>query len=245
MKYLLFTIILAISVITDLKAQDDDFPDIAVVCYNGSGNIFPSSWLTKKISAKATAADTAKFHKDTAALHNAFYKYPQGVLTEQLKTVFFTGKLGFNRQYFTGTNTDEVIYIGSNGNDEIEKTFHHEFSSILFRRKGDDMFEREWKAISPSLRSGNSASAVSSGLSSTKFDTVLCEQGYLTPYSLSNFENDFNIYAENMFAGGKEFWRLVDKYPKVMAKMKLTSLFYQRVWSGYSEFIFRGLSEDI
>ena len=52
------------------------------------------------------------------------------------------------------------------------------------------------------------------------------------------------MYAENMFAGGKAFWNIVDKYPKVLAKVKLMVIFYKTVWSGYSEFMFRGLADD-
>ena len=239
MKYLMFSIIFAIGIIFNSQAQDPS--NVAIVCYNGSSAIFPNSWLDRKTNAKATAADKNKFQKDTTELKTAFGKYPNSVLNDALKTVYITGKLRFNRQNFLGTNSNNAIYIGSDGNQEIEKTFHHEFSSILLRNKRDVKFEEEWKKLSPYLRSGNSASAIKAGLFSTDFDLVLCQQGYLTPYSLCNFENDFNMYAENIFAGGKEFWIIVDKYPQVQAKVKLITTFYQTVWGGYSEVFFRGL----
>lgn len=236
----MFCILFAIGIIVNSQAQNPS--DVAIVCYNGSSAIFPSGWLDKKINAKATAADKNKFQEDTAALKTAFNKYPNSVLNDALKTVYVTGKLRFNRQNFLGTNSNNAIFIGSNDNQEIEKTFHHEFSSILLRNKRDVIFEAEWRKLSPSLRSVNSASAIKAGLFSTSFDSVLCQQGYLTPYSLSNFENDFNMYAENIFAGGKEFWIIVDKYPQVQAKVKLITTFYLTVWGGYSEVFFRALA---
>lgn len=69
------------------------------------------------------------------------------------------------------------------------------------------------------------------------------EKGYLAPYSLSNWENDFNMYAENIFCGGKDFWELLDKYPKALEKARLVIQFYkEKVWGGYSETFFRGLA---
>lgn len=220
-----------------------DIPPAEMVCYNGSGSIFPASWLDKKTRARATAADTAKFHSDTAALWNALYKYPESFIKADLHTIYVVGKLSFNRQFFTGTNSDDAVYIGSEDNFEIEKTFHHEFSSILLRNHPDIALEMKWRELSPSLRGGSSAAAVKAGLYSTGYDSVLCEKGYLSPYSLSNWENDFNMYAENIFAGGKVFWQLVEKYPAVKKKTELITGYYHSLNGVFTYNYFRLLGE--
>ena len=211
----------------------------AIIRYEGTGNIFPASWLDKKTRARASAADTALFRNDSTLLYNALGMYPSWLIERELKNIFVVGKLSFNRQYFTGTNSKDAVYIAGEGNSDIEKTFHHEFSSILLRNHSDLQLEKEWRSLSPALRQGNSASAVQAGLYSVDFDSSLCVRGYLSPYSLSNWENDFNIYAENIFAGGAAFWAIADHYPSVSTKMKLVVGFYHSIWPGYTETFFR------
>lgn len=218
-------------------SQDAEYPP--VIAYNGVEQIFPASWLAGKTKARATMADTAKFRQDTAAILEAFYKYPIGVLQKNIAHIYIVGKLSFNNQRFTGTNSSDDIFIGSEGNLEIEKTFHHEFSSILLRNYADFSLEMKWKELSPGIRNGNSASAVKAGFSSVNTDSVLLTKGYLSPYSLSNWENDFNMYAENLFTAGRAFWQMADKNPIVTAKLKLVVQFYHSVWSGYTWDYFR------
>ncbi len=239
---IIFTALLLFSAMLVKSQQTLTSP--SVICYDGKEQILPASWLGKKTKAKATAADTAKFHTDTAAVNRAFDKYPSSVLKKDLGHVYIVGKLKFNGQFFTGTNSTTDIYIGSEGNNEIEKTFHHEFSSILLRNYASYTMESDWKQLSPSLRNSSSAASVKAGLFSTSFDSVLCEKGYLSPYSLSNWENDFNMYAENLFAGGADFWKIVDKYPSVKAKLNLVLALYKKVWGGFSENYFRFLADD-
>lgn len=224
-----------------LQAQEEWIAD-HVVRYDGKASIFPPSWLDRKIRAKATAADTSLFYKDTAGLVSAWSKIPQGVLEGEVQKVYVVGSLKFNGQQFTGTNSGDAVYIAGGDKDETERTFHHELSSILLRNHPDDILEASWRALSPALRTGNSASAVKAGYYSVKYDESLMEKGYLTPYSLSNWENDFNMYAENIFCGGKQFWTLLDKYPKALEKARLVIKFYrEKIWGGYSETFFRGL----
>lgn len=232
--------LLTLLLLSGFIIAQDTGPEHKIIRYDGVSVIFPASWLDGKIKAKATAPDPVKYNDDTAAVIKGLYKYPASLLEKELGSIYIVGKLRFNRQYFTGTNSTMDVYIGSDGNTDIEKTFHHEFSSILLRNHEDIFFEAKWKAMSPELLSGNSASAVKAGLYSTDFDPALLEKGYLSPYTLSNWENDFNMYAENIFAGGKAFWKIADSYPKVMDKIKTVVQFYrEHVWSGFTENYFR------
>lgn len=243
MKKLVFGFVLIL--LSGAVMAQDSLIMSKIIYYEGKKVIFPGAWLTKKINAKATVAGIEKFSQDTVAVITAFNKYPSRVLEQELGLVYIIGKLRFSGQYFTGTNSAENIYIASVGNSEIEKTFHHEFSSILLRKYSDILFEMKWKEKSPELRSGSSAAAVKAGLYSIEFDEKLLEKGYLSPYSLSNWENDFNMYAENIFAGDKAFWKIVDHYPMVLEKTRLVIKFYiEKIWNGFTENFFRlGISE--
>ena len=220
----------------------DEMPSPEIIRYDGRSALFPASWTGGKTKAFATAADPALFTSDSSLLADEMGKYPRSVLKENISHVYIVEKLTFNRQRFTGTNSTDDIYIAQLDNPELGKTFHHEFSSILLRKYGSDELERKWRALSPGIRGGNSASAVKAGLYSTGYDSALLVKGYLSPYSLSNWENDFNMYAENLFGGGPEFWRIVDRYPRVRSKLDLMLDFYIRIWGGYSEKFFRGLA---
>lgn len=243
MKRLLFVFIVLLFSVTVLG--QDSLAMSKTIYYDGKTAIFPVEWLAKKINAKATPAATEKFRQDTVAVSMAFDKYPSWVLQKELGVVYIVGKLRFSAQYFTGTNSTNNIYIGSDGNNEIEKTFHHEFSSILLRNYSDIIFEMQWKEKSPELLSVSSAAAVKSGLYSIDYDEKLLVKGYLGHYSLSNWENDFNMYAENIFAGGKAFWKIADRYPKVLEKTKLIVKFYkEKIWSGFTENYFRFAADD-
>lgn len=210
-----------------------------IICYDGKAIIFPASWLGKPTRAKATAADTHQYSSDSLALQNALNMYPAWLLQKSLDHIYLVGTLQFNRQFFTGTNSTNDVYIASANNHDIAKTFHHELSSILLRQHGHEQLEMQWRQLSPALRGGSSAAAVKQGLYATEFDSVLCAQGYLSPYSLSNWENDFNMYAENIFAGGKAFWQWVGRYPLVKQKAQLVIKFYNSIWGGYTETFFR------
>lgn len=221
------------------KAQNADINN-KIVLYDGTLFIFPSAWLDKKTKARATPINPKKIADDTTQIILALNKYPQSIIKKELRYIYVVGKLSFSNENFTGTNSREDIYIASNKNDEMEKTFHHEFSSILLRNHPDFVMEIKWKEISPELLGSTSAEAMKAGYNSVNFNNKLAEKGYLSPYSLSNWENDFNIYAENIFAGNKEFWKLVDTYPKVKQKTNMVILYYaNKIWNGFTEDYFR------
>lgn len=163
-----------------------------------------------------------------------------------MRKIYLLGKLRFNGEIFFGTNSRYDLYMALDNNDEIERSFHHEFSSILFRNYPSYKMQEKWKRQSPELLSTTSAKAMKAGYYSTEYDPALMEKGYISPYALSNWENDFNLFAEELFCGGKTFWTLTDKYPRQMQKTKLIIQFYnEKIWGGFDETYFRYLAEAV
>lgn len=217
-----------------------------VVCYDGKADIFPAAWKEKEIKARATAVDTTGFSEDSVFITKAFSKYPDDVIIKNVRNIYLLGKLKFYGEIFFGTNSRYDLYMALDNNDEIERTFHHEFSSILFRNNPSYKMKSEWERLSPELLSASSAKAMKAGYYSTEYDPALMEKGYLSPYALSNWENDFNLYAEELFCGGKTFWTLADKYPRLMQKARLIIQFYhEKIWGGFDETYFRYLAEAV
>ena len=212
--------------------------------YDGRSKIFPPDWLKGKINATATAPDSSKIGMDTTIINTAMDKYPAGMIKKELMHVYLVGKLQFSGEIFFGTNSRWDVYIASDNNNVVEKTFHHEFSSILLRRYSAFRFEDKWKKLSPGSLNTTSSKALKKGYNSPGFEPELLEIGYLDLYSLSNWENDFNMYAENIFAGDPAFWKIADTYSIVKEKMKLAVELYTKVNPIFTESYFRFLVPD-
>lgn len=215
-----------------------------LIIYSGKENLFPSSWLEKPVKAKATVPDEADVQADTMSVVTALGYYPGNLLEQHLRNIYITGTLRCFGVPYLGTNSRQDIYIALHANDEVERTFHHEFSSILLRNFPAHFDKAAWLQLSPELLNTSSAKAIRQGLSGTAADSALLEKGYLSPYSLSNYENDFNMYAEYLFTATMEFWQMAEKHTRVMQKIMLVIGFYQKVNPLYNIAFFRAVAEQ-
>ena len=64
---------------------------------------------------------------------------------------------------------------------------------------------------------------------SQEFDPELHEMGFLYEYAGSTSENDFNSFAENIFMGDESFFKTVEGYEKLKAKLDLIIRFYNTI----------------
>jgi len=215
-----------------------------ILIYDGVSPLFPKGWLKGKIKAMADSPDRFKITTDTTEIKFAVSKYPENLIQKEIHHIYLVGNLRFSGVYFTGTISGNVLYIASKANQDIQKTFHHEFSSILLRNHAPFSFETEWKLLSPDLLNCSSTAAIKDGYFCLDQNLYLLNKGYLSAYSLSNWENDFNMYAENIFSGDPRFWILVDNYPVIKEKAKLVIDFYQQVHPVFTENYFRLLENE-
>jgi len=231
------------SLATHTYAQEIKLQD-KILIYDGASPLFPKAWVKGKIKAKADSPDRFKIATDTTEIKLAVSKYPQNLIQKEIRNIYLVGNLRFSGVYFTGTISDNVLYIASKANKDIQRTFHHEFSSILLRNYAPFSFETKWKKISPELLNCKSTTAIKNGYFSLEHNATLLNKGYLSAYSLSNWENDFNMYAEYIFSGDQHFWNLVDDYPLIKKKTKLVIDFYQQVDPVFTENYFRLLENE-
>lgn len=223
----------------------DIFPDQDIISiYDGKKQILPSSWLSGKSKVRVDKPDINKVNNDMKDLEKALSKYPSNLIKNEVSNVYLVGNIFSGRASFYGTNSRTNLYIASKDNNEIEKTFHHEFSSILLRNNPQHFDKYSWSKLNSESLSTSSENAMRSGFTSLDFNEKLLSKGYLSDYSLSNMENDFNMYAERLFAGEKEFWEIVDKYPKVKEKTDLVIDFYNKLDHVYTESFFRSIVKN-
>ena len=128
----------------------------------------------------------------------------------------------------------------------LEKSFHHEFSSILFRNYGLLLDTVEWKKTNGNVFDYNDpesgVGAISSKKSSEELDTALARIGMLTQYAMSSLENDINTIAQNLFLPDNNFWDITDHYPLIKKKVKLLVAFYNKISPIFTEQYFRKIN---
>jgi hypothetical protein len=207
-----------------------DFP--VVVATSSAPDVFPKSWRSAPISATGEILAESEFERVRGILKHAISKYPNNVLSQHLKQVFVLSELKYSGVTTSGTNSASKVYLKI-GNvqrgftDEwIERVFHAEFSSILLRIRGLD--DKAWCQHNPPdfQYLGSGVDAIKQKKHSVRFDQQLHELGFLSDYSKSTLENDFNAIVASLFVGDKRLWDLAKEFPRLKGKLDLTIAFY-------------------
>lgn len=221
--------------------------------FNYSSTIFPTSWQGSPISADGQPIAIAEIGRSKTIMVKALGKYPMAALSKDLKAVYFLKSMTFYDVGYGGTNSTDALYLTNNGSAQgytdlyLEQTFHHEYSSILYRNHPSWINEKNWTNTNITGFNyndpENGVGAIRKNQSSQDLDTVLCRKGFLTQYSLSGLENDINTFAQNLFSPSPGFWQLVDQYPRINKKLKLLVEFYNRIDPVFTEDYFRKLNQ--
>lgn len=234
------------------QTQDTTIQQVNVV-FEYSVYNFPEDWRNEQINAQGQQIAIEEIPRSKRVIAKALNKYGDKLLEYNLKTVYFLKSMKFFNVGFGGTNSTDLLYLTNNGismgytDRYIEQTFHHEFSSILFRNYSRFFDTIAWKkANDPTFDYNDPESgvgAIRTGRSSQVLDTALARFGFLTEYSMSGLENDLNTLAQNLFSPDKGFWNIVDKYPRVKTKTRLLISFYRELEPRYTEQYFRSFAQ--
>lgn len=220
------------------------------VFFTTSEKMFPKHWYEKQINAEAQPLERNERLRAINILDKAFDKYPENVLKNDLDRVYVLKSLKFYGVSYGGTNSRNTVYLADDGSNPnytsqfIEGVFHHEFSSILLRTYPDILDEETWQNVNPSrfIYGNGGVIAILNGEASVDLDPKLFESGFLTRYSESAFEEDINVFAQNLFTGGHEFWVAVDTHKKIRKKASLLIGFYHQIDPAFTESYFRKIS---
>jgi len=221
------------------------------IIFTEDGNIFPSSWYGSGIDAKAESLSAGEIERSKNIMITALEKYPTQLLINNLKNVYVLKSMSFYGVNYGGTNSPpDIVYVANDGvsmgytDIVIEKTFHHEFSSVLKYNYGFD--ETAWRQINPAGfvyfdEATGGAGAIKSGKASQVFDPKEHEMGFLYEYAESTLENDLNSFAENIFIGDESFFDTVESYEKLQDKLNLIVAFYNSLDPMFTIEYFKGL----
>jgi hypothetical protein len=223
-----------------------------VISFSYSQTIFPDSWQELPINAKGEQLDIAEIQRCKAVMVKALSKYPAAALQKNLEIVYFLKSMKFYDVGYGGTNSTDALYLTDGGTAMgytdlyLEQTFHHEYSSILYRNNPSFIDEEGWKKANiPGFDYNdpeNGVGAIRNNQSSQEHDTALCKKGFLTQYSLSGMENDINTFAQNIFSPSADFWKIVDQNPRIKRKVNLLVSFYNKIDPLFTEAYFQKLN---
>ena len=245
MSRLFVLAVIAIGCTTDeVPAQKPDTKGTEVpIVFDVRNEHFPDSWNGITFSRMVPSAQM----RTRSAIKEAMSLYPQTILQNNLEAVYGLGSFSHGSVSMGATNSYDAIYIVNDGNastytDEVLRlSFHHEFSSILWRRHEFD--EVAWKAVNASgfvylYEPGKHGDKYDSR---TGFDPSLYDTGILCPYAKTCYEEDINMFAEGLFSGNPEFWRAVDGHFRIRRKCTILVDFYSKLDPQFSESFFRSL----
>ena len=254
MKSLFAAILFTVSIPLTLLASrySDTIIHTVNIQFGYDQSIFPSTWLTKEINATGQPILPGEINRTKLIIKAALSKYPDSLLSKELRVVYILRSMSMYNVKFGGTNSNDAVYLTNEGKEQgdsdwyIEQTFHHEFSSILYRNYPFLLDTVAWKAANISGFDYNDpeegVGAIRKNSSSQDLDTTLCRVGFLTQYAYSGIENDINSIAENLFKPADGFWDVVDHFPRIKEKVQLLIKFYHNINPVFTEEYFKKLN---
>jgi hypothetical protein len=175
--------------------------------------------------------------RNVDVLQTALERYPVQVIKKHLSVINFAGQVTLKDGFNYGGLYNELkssIYLtdhGSQPHDDVIRTFHHEFSSLLLKHNSFEInqwtdnnprdFEYTYFTTKDMVKTFKSASAVG-----TEADY---EKGFMDTYGQTIVENDVNEYAAMIFTYPQKFKKIMDQHPRVRGKFLVFLEFYQNI----------------
>lgn len=209
--------------------------------------MYPESWRGGAIKGEATSLAETEYERSKSIVNNALNKYPVEVLTEHIKKVYVLDEIRFYGLRYGGTNSLDAVYISNRGLNSgytdryVEQLFHAEFSSILLRNLSYHLNQTTWEACNDEsfTYGGSGMEAIKNKKAGEDFDPDFHRLGLLNQYASSNFENDVNSFAKNIFNPKPGFWDAIDQYPRIQCKIQLIISFYSQIDPSFNEEYFK------
>ena len=205
-------------------------------CYNRQ-LFFSSNWLSPPISGEGGQIDLQEALRVTPSVKTFLETYSQTFLSKNLGDIYLMGELLFFGTHYGGTYGQSSVFIEVRSvqenytDDYVTSQLHAEFSSILMNKYP---FPSEaWTSVNENgfKYSDNAVEMLSQDGIFDQSDYLL-KEGFLSKYSTSNLENDFNDIAFEMFNQPSRLSNLAKGYEKIRQKVNLAVQFYKEVDPG-------------
>jgi hypothetical protein len=213
------------------------------IVYKQPDSVFYSSWREPPMDAHSEPIDIGSGAVFCKTLKEALGNYPKKVISESLSAIAISKRLYLYGQLYGATYAfyDERgkgdLFI-ANFSDQtstdnrlfVLDSFHHEFSSILLKKFNFPV--SEWRKINPKnfqyvyeTKENPGTEALKEGFK-TEEETALLKIGFLSQYSTSDLEEDFNTFAGMVFSQPEHIIELANTYPAIKSKTEALLRFY-------------------
>ena len=203
-------------------------------------HFFPPEWRKAPVNATGTRISPKELDRLAPIIALFLGRYPVPVVKRNLRDIYLFSDMRFFGKPYGGTNSTSALYVASQGENRgysnlfLAGTLHHEFSSILLRGQRARFPTRAWKTANPSGFAYDGTGVEMLGRPNLLVPSPrFLEQGFLTRYSQSSLENDFNMIAGWMFTRPAEIRDFGERYPRIRKKLELAVSFYEALHSGF------------
>lgn len=215
-------------------------------------DMFPANWLKKPHSISAKPLKETEWARSEMIVKQALNRYPQAVLEKHLKRVYVITDLHFTGIQAGGTYWKDRVFMSNKGvrmgftDKYLLESFHHEFSSILFRKNRAEFDLDKWKSANERgfKYGGSGTNAIKQGKGSLYFERKLGERGFINQYAMSSVEEDFNTISARLFTVNDSFRNIYKKYPRLRKKIDIAIEFYESIDPQLNKSFFLGESGD-
>ena len=220
-----------------------------IIEFHFDENTFPKKWQKNRINGKAMPLDSLEMERSRQIISKALDKYPDEFLKINLKKIVVLKSMEFFGQSYGGTNSKGTVYVANDGVNNgytdyfIEKSFHHEFSSVLIKSRSNKFKKRHWKKLNSIKYGKGGMKAIESSNISSNFDGYYNTNGFLYEYAQSSLENDFNSFAENLFLPDKSYYKVVSSNSILFTKHQQIIRFYNSLNKVFTEDYFKGFNK--
>ena len=186
--------------------------------------VVPYTRLDAKLpEAEIFPASASSLHESLTGVEDALMAYPPGFVSSQIEAIFIAGKMYFDDMSAGGTYQHSWIIVATTTDPAGEPNYdsalygvHHELSSFIYHKS--PAITRFWGALMPTNWQAKSNYKESLA---DNYQLIDYQNGFLNNYATTSVENDFNTYAEFVFARSDELIKLAKSYPLVAKKLRL------------------------
>ena len=178
---------------------------------------------TRIAEAEIFPASASSLSESLTGVEDALMAYPPGFVSSQIEAIFIAGRIYFDDMPAGGTYHKSWVIVASTTDPTGESNYdsalygvHHELSSFIYHKSF--VFIRGWANLMP--KDWQEKLTYKKVLADNN-QPIDYQNGFLSNYATTTMENDFNTYAEFVFARSDELIKLAKSYPLVAKKLRL------------------------
>lgn len=195
-----------------------------------------SSSIEQHEEYKYEDAEQKMIDMATPGIRKFFASYNEAFLKGKIDSIMLFKNIKYLNSNVGGLSDGDTIWLclrdlpQESLNTRYSEVLHHEFSSNVYKHIS---YTKRiiWKKISFAYHytiSFIKKCLTEPGFAASTTDEIL-SGGFLTNYSMTNDENDFNVYAETLFTEPEKLKKLKATYPNVKIKLEKLKEFYREL----------------